>query len=563
MNVSIQEQDRLSKISVLGQVEAADEWQELITLCAQSAAKAHACEVYFFDAYTLPGEVVEALAAHIRSGAKLKLYACESFLVHSLARLGLPVLPIPGHARQASLKKLNALAIGGSADSLSRILHIVEHLPVGQVAVFIVQHILEDQRNLLDELLRVRTEYEVVMPTHLMPIRPGTIYIAPPGHHMKVANGLVYLTRDRKEQYARPAINLLFQSVAAEYGSGAVGVLLCGFGQDGVAGCTEIRRREGCVLVEEGEECDVARVLPEAARMAGAYDYLLDLRGLTCFLASLISGRAPQPDAALLELFLEALHSRYGYDFRGYQQGTVERRVDKLVRLMGERDFFEFQREVLSDPAAFQHFFLEMSINVTSFFRHPDQFRLLREEVLPYLDSFPLIKVWSAGCATGEEAYSLAFLLEELGILDKTYLFATDMNPHVLRQAEAGLFPISCLEESRKNYQLSGGKRRFDDFVENVNDMYLKVPERIRRRILFHHHSLVHDGVFNEFQLIVCRNVLIYFVPALQKKVMERFANSLHRDGFLMLGPSESLATGAGERWFAAFRGDLKAYRWK
>jgi chemotaxis protein methyltransferase CheR len=247
----------------------------------------------------------------------------------------------------------------------------------------------------------------------------------------------------------------------------------------------------------------------------------------------------------------------------GYQQGTLERRVDKLVRLMGERDFFEFQREVLSDPAAFQHFFLEMSINVTSFFRHPDQFRLLREEVLPYLDSFPLIKVWSAGCATGEEAYSLAFLLDELGILDKTYLFATDMNPHVLRQAEAGLFPISCLEESRLNYQLSGGKRRFDDFVENVHGMYLKVPERIRRRILFHHHSLVHDGVFNEFQLIVCRNVLIYFVPALQKKVMERFANSLHRDGFLMLGPSESLGSGAGERWFTAFRGDLKAYRWK
>ncbi|MDD5296765.1 MAG: chemotaxis protein CheB [Rhodocyclaceae bacterium] len=563
MNVSLQEQDHLSKISVLGQVDSPDEWQELIAACARCTAGPDACEIYFFDAYTLPGEVIEALAAHVRAGHKLKLYACESFLVHSLARLGLSVHPLPGHARQPGLNEVAALAIGGSAESLSRILYIVERLPVGQVAIFIVQHILEDQRNLLDDLLRVRTEYEVVMPTQLMPVRPGTIYIAPPGHHMKVANGLVYLTRDRKVQFARPAINLLFQSVAAEYGNRAVGVLLCGYGQDGVEGCAEMRRKEGCVLVEEGDECDNAQVLPDAARTAGAYDYLLDVRGLACFLGCLIGGRTSQPSPDLLELFLEALHSRYGYDFRGYQHGTLERRVDKLIRLMGERDFFDFQREVLTDATAFQHFFMEMSINVTSFFRHPEQFRLLREEVLPYLETFPLIKIWSAGCATGEEAYSLAFLMDELGILDKTYLFATDMNPHVLRQAEAGLFPVSCLNESRENCRQVGCKRGFDDFVENVEGMYLRVPERIRRRILFHHHSLVHDGVFNEFQLIVCRNVLIYFAPPLQQKVMERFANSLHRDGFLMLGPSESLDTGEGGRWFAAYRGKLKVYRWR
>jgi chemotaxis protein methyltransferase CheR len=380
---------------------------------------------------------------------------------------------------------------------------------------------------------------------------------------MKVANGLVYLTRDRKEQFARPSINQLFESVAGEYGHRAVAVLLCGYGRDGVDGCQAIRAKEGCVLVQEGDECDAAQGMPEAARLAGAYDYLMDLRGITCFIASLMRGRTAQPDAALLGLFLEAIHSRYGYDFRGYQSGTLERRVDKMIRLMGEGDFFEFQREVLTDPTTFQHFFLEMSINVSGFYRHPEQFRLLREEVLPYLDSFPLIKIWSAGCATGEEAYSLAFLLDELGILDKSYLFATDVNPHVLHQAEAGLFPLACLGESRKNYQQTGGQRGFDEYVESVDGMYLKVLEKYRRRILFHHHSLVHDGVFNEFQLIVCRNVLIYFSDTLQKKVMERFANSLHRDGFLMLGPSESLGTGQGERYFAPLNAEQRAYRWK
>ena len=562
MNVTTQEQDKLGKISVLGQVASAEDARDLLAACARCCEAGRACEVYFFDAYTLPGTVIEALAAQQRAGHKLKLYAYENFLAHGLARLGLPVLSVPGQPQRTAVQEVAAVAIGGSAESLARILHLVEHLPMADVAVFVVQHVSEDQQNLLDRLLRVRTDYEVVMPTHLLPVRAGTLYVAPPGHHMKVANGLVYLTRDRKEQFARPSINRLFESVAAEYGKRALAILLCGFGRDGVAGCAEIRRAGGCVLVEEGEECEAARVLPEAAKQAGAYDYLLDLRGLTCFLASVIAGRTPHPAPVLLDLFLAALHSRYGYDFRDYQHGTLERRVDKLTRLMGERDFFEFQREVLADPAVFERFFMEVSINVSSFFRHPQQFRLFREEMLPYLDSFPLIKIWSAGCASGEEAYSLAFLLDELGILDKTYLFATDVNPHVLRQAEAGLFPLSALEESRENYRQSGGLRRFDDFVENVGGQYLKVPERIRSRILFHHHSLGHDGVFNEFQLIVCRNVLIYFAPALQQKVMERFANSLHRDGFLTLGPSETLGIGGGERWFTVYREDLHTYRW-
>lgn len=561
MNLSVQEQDNLHRISVLGQLDAAEDGQELLAACTRGTAAGQACEVYFFDAYTLPGPVLEVLAALVHAGHALKLYACESFLVHSLLRLGLPARSLPGHAHQDKLVDIQAIAIGGSADSLARILHIVERLPAGPVSLFIVQHILEDQKNLLDQLLRVRTDYEVVMPTHLMPIRPGTIYVAPPGHHMKVANGLVYLTRDRKEQYARPSINVLFRSIAAEYGPRALGVLLCGYGQDGVEGCAEIRSHGGCVLLEEGEECDAARVLPDAARHAGAYDHELDVRGLACFLASLVAGRSAEPSPALLDLFLEALHSHYGYDFRGYQHGTLERRVDKLIRLLNERDFFEFQREVLTDPSAFQHFFMEMSVNVTSFFRHPEQFRLLREEVLPYLASFPLIKIWSAGCASGEEAYSLAFLLDEMGLLEKSYLFATDMNPHVLKQAEAGLFPLAGLAESRENYRHSGGDGQIETFLENRNGMFLRVPERLRRRVLFHHHSLVHDGVFNEFQLILCRNVLIYFSPVLQKKVLERFANSLHQDGFLMLGPSE--APHAATNWFAPFRKQLHTYRWK
>lgn len=559
MSVTVTDQDGRRAVAVLGALESAPECRALLAACEEAVGP---CEVSFYDAWTLPGEVIEQLARLLRAGRALKLVAYEGFLAYALTRLGLAVTHVPSRSRRAEPPRLAALAIGGSADSLSRILHIVENLPLGEVAVFVAQHVPEGQPNLLDQLLRVRTEYEVLMPIHLTAVRPRTLYVAPPGHHMKVANGFVYLTRDRKVQFARPSLDVLFESVAAEYGERAMATLLCGFGRDGVDGCAAVRRRGGVALAEEAAECEAAGALPQAARAAGACDLTLELPALTCHLASAVGGRSREPDAHLIALLLKALHARYGYDFRGYAAGTLERRLTRLMGALGERDFFELQATLLSDPAAFERFVQEMSINVTGLFRHPEQFRLLREEVLPYLDSFPLIKIWSAGCATGEEAYSLAILLAELGMLEKSYLFATDMNPHVLRLAATGLIPRDSLARSHEDYRLSGGRGRLDDFLVDTGAPFLKLAEPLRKRILFHHHSLTHDGVFNEFQLILCRNVLIYFTPQLQQRVLERFASSLHRDGFLVLGPKESLP-GGGDHFFTDHRGGLHTYRWK
>ncbi|CAK0751596.1 chemotaxis protein methyltransferase CheR [Gammaproteobacteria bacterium] len=585
MTISVSDQPGVRKISVLGTVESEKDAREIVTACTAAAFR---CEVSFFDARTLPAEVIAGLAALIQVGRPLKIYTYEVFLMHALARLGLPVIQVEYREACPRLGEITALVIGGSAESLAPLLHIIEHLPVSPLTIFIVQHIPEDQENILDRLLRVRTGYTVVMPTHLMPVRPGTLYIAPPGHHLKVANGRVYLTRDPKVQFARPSLDVLFETVAAEYGKQALAVLLCGFGQDGVEGSAAIRHHGGWVVVEDNAECHGASLLPDSAKASGACDYVLDLAGLTCFLASLVVGRAvprrenagngfpsnqptlPLPteknletDGKLIGLFLEAVNSRYGYDFRNYQKGTVERRINKLVSLLGVTDFFALQLEILSDPAAFELFFTEMSVAVTEFFRHPEQFYRLREEIFPYLDSFPLVKIWSAGCATGEEVYSLAILLDELGMLEKSTLFATDMNPYVLRQAEAGFFPRASLETGRANYLRTGGKESFDAYLEDCDDLFLKVSPRLQRRILFHRHSLVHDGVFNEFQLILCRNVLIYFKSELQHEVLERFARSLHRDGFLMLGPSESLTPGAGERFFTNYHREQHIYRYR
>jgi chemotaxis protein methyltransferase CheR len=559
------------RINLLGQLERPG---ELAELCALLALPDHLpVELVCFDADLLPAAVIEAIAAALDRGIEVKVRAYRPLLAFSLLRLSLPVLSVAPQSPQ-SLQSLQtpqtllahcrAVALAGSANSLDKIIGIVERLPDSDVAVFIAQHIQEDQPNLLDKLLRLHTDYRVLMPQNLIPVQPHTIYIAPPGHHMQVAHGLVYLTRDRKISYARPSIDVLFESVAAEYGASALVALLCGFGQDGMAGCAAIRAAGGCVLIEDGSECDGAGVLPDSAYSAGHFDHRLKQRGIASIVAAAVSPRNDTSDTgndALLDRFLDAIHEHTGYDFRNYQRGTLERRIANLIRTGGFTSFFDFQRAALSNPQVTQRLLTELSINVTEFFRHPEQFRQLRDEVLPYLASFPLIKVWSAGCATGEEAYSLAMLLDRLGLLDKSRIFATDINPTLLELAQAGLYPHEVLPTSQANHRLACG---CDGFPQRLEDhrRYLKVAERYRERVLFHHHALGQDGGFNEFQLIVCRNVMIYFDADLQRRVFGLFAQSLHREGFLMLGPRDGLRTMAQECQFAPHPAGDHLYRY-
>lgn len=341
---------------------------------------------------------------------------------------------------------------------------------------------------------------------------------------------------------------MLFESLAAEYGANVLVALLCGFGQDGVAGCAAIRAAGGCALVEDSSECNGAGALPDAAHSAGHYDHLLKQRGIASIVASAVSPRNGTVEGTLLDLFLDAFHEHTGYDFRNYQHGTLERRITSLIRQAGYASFFDFQRAALSQAPVTQRLLTELSINVTEFFRHPEQLRALREEILPYLASFPLIKIWSAGCATGEEAYSLAMLLDELGLLEKSRIFATDINPHLLELAKDGLFPKEVWDKSLKNYTAAGGEH-FSHHLVNCGH-FLKIAPRYRERVLFHHHSLGQDGVFNEFQLILCRNVMIYFDAKLQQHVFSLFGRSLHREGFLMLGASDGLKQKALECQF-------------
>ncbi|POZ61504.1 chemotaxis protein CheB [Chromobacterium alticapitis] len=559
MSVTAQRRGGQCKAAVLGRLEAEEDRAALLALLRDRLEEP--LELSFYDADILPAELFTAISDRLDAGGKLKIQAYHALLAHSLSRLNLPARQVAARLEQpAARPPLRALAMAGSAQSLEGILFLVERLPPSDIAVFIAQHVQENQANLLDRLLKTRTDYAVEMPQHMTPIRPGAIYVAPPGHHMKVAHGYVYLTRDRQIQFARPSIDALFQSLAGEYGDGAMAVLLCGYGHDGADGCAALRQAGGCVIVEDGEECAPARAMPDAARNGGHYDFVLKLPAIASIVASAAAGEAAEPDGDLLALFLEALASHYGHDFRHYQQDSLKRRFRNLMGQFNLRAFCDFQRAVLTDAALFERLCAELPVGVTSFFRHPVQLKLLRDEILPYLASFPLLKLWSAGCATGEEAYSLAIELDELGLLDRSHLFATDLNPYQLKLGSCGLFPAGALAANRENYLASGGARLFDAYL-SANGRFLQMDDRLRQRILFYRHSLTEDGIFNEFQLIVCRNVLIYFDAELQRQVLRRFARSLHAEGFLALGPQDGLHRQALDAGFIPYRGGSHVYR--
>ena len=558
MSITIQHNDQYCKVAILGQLEQDSDKQQLLTLLKSCQT---ALELYFYDAELLPADILIAISKCLESGISIKLVVYRELLSDTLSHLNLPFRKVLNQSLiEQSLNDCKAIVLAGSAHSLDKIIKIIKQLPDADITVFVIQHIREDQTNLLDKLLKVITNYRVIMPHHLMPVETGVIYIAPPAHHLHIANGLVYLTQDKKIQFARPSIDVLFESIGYEYGHQALAVLLCGFGQDGVKGCELLKAKGALVFLEKLEECEDAKVLLEQAKASGYYHSILSCDALTSIIAATALKEKAEPSGKLQQLFLTAIKTTYGYDLLGYQKDSMERRIKSVMLSFGATNFADFQRLILTDVKLFQRFIIEISVGVSHFFRHPEQISILRNEILPYLASFPLIKIWSAGCSTGEEAYSVAIVLSELGLLEKSRLFATDINPHLLELAKMQLFSNECLKISRLNYINSSGLYSFDNYIE-TNKYFFKMADYLKQRTLFHCHSLTQDGVFNEFELIICRNVLIYFDVEMQKKVLRCFADSLHADGFLVLGPQDGIQLVAQSEGFMPYSSGSCIYK--
>ena len=241
-----------------------------------------------------------------------------------------------------------------------------------------------------------------------------------------------------------------------------------------------------------------------------------------------------------IELLLEAIWRRYSYDFRHYARASLRRRVLGAMRRLNVSHVSLLQDGILRDPALFTQLLTQISVPVSDFFRDPPYFLALREQVLPVLATYPSLKVWVAGCSTGEEVYSMAILLDELGLLGRTLVYATDINPEALRTAESAVYPQERVQGFTRNYQAAGGTGSLGDYYTAAYDRVV-FDRRLRSRVTFSDHSLATDAVFAEVQLVSCRNVLIYFDRQLQERAIQLFHDALVPRGFLGIGSRESL----------------------
>lgn len=259
-------------------------------------------------------------------------------------------------------------------------------------------------------------------------------------------------------------------------------------------------------------------------------------------------------------LLLEAILRRYHYDFLGYSVASLKRRLRQARERFGCRSFSQLQDRVLHDPAVFPELLSYLTVQVSELFRDPAYFRAIRERVVPYLRTYPSLKVWVAGCSTGEEVYSLAILFREEGLEERTMIYATDINPEALRKAEAGVYDLDRIPLFTENHRRAGGKSSLSDYYTAAYGGAV-FDKSLRRRAVFSDHSLAADEVFAEVQLVSCRNVLIYFDRGLQDRAIGLFRDSLSRKGFLGLGGQESLHFSSHAADFSEFSRDERIYQ--
>ena len=261
-----------------------------------------------------------------------------------------------------------------------------------------------------------------------------------------------------------------------------------------------------------------------------------------------------------IALLLEGLYRYYGFDFREYSPASLKRRIMERMRAEKIETVSRYQERVLHDAACMERLLLGLSVHVTSMFRDPGFYQTFRKKVVPILKTYPTVRVWHAGCSTGEEVYSMAILLQEEGLYRKSLIYATDISHEVLRKAKEGIFPLVSMQEYTSNYMKAGGQREFSDYYTAHYDNVIFHPS-LKTNVVFAEHNLATDGSFNEFHVILCRNVMIYFNKALQERVHNLIYESLSMFGIFGLGNKESLRFTPRESFYEKLDSRDKLYR--
>jgi chemotaxis protein methyltransferase CheR len=261
-----------------------------------------------------------------------------------------------------------------------------------------------------------------------------------------------------------------------------------------------------------------------------------------------------------IRLLLEGIQHVYGYDFREYAQSSIRRRLSHWLAESEFDTFSEAQSQLLRDRGLFDNLLRGVTVNVTEMFRDPAFFKVVREQVVPFLKTYPFVKIWHAGCATGEEAYSMAILLNEEGMAGRYRIYATDINARVLDTAEEGVMPLSEMQTFTRNYQQSGGTASFSNYYTARHDRAV-ISASLKKDIVFSLHNLATDAAFGEMNMVLCRNVMIYFKPSLKERCLRLFDDSLDAGGFLCLGLKETLERKAINVTYEELVSPMRIYR--
>lgn len=438
------------------------------------------------------------------------------------------------------------IAIGASAGGVEEIHHFFDNTPLDSVAYVIVQHLSPDYKSRMVELLDKHTSLIVKEAEDGMRIEKNVVYLTPSNNYMTVANSSLQLSNKDEAQRPHLTINTFFNSLAQDQGSKAIGIILSGMGTDGSDGVKAIKKAGGLVMVRNPETTQF-NSMPSHAIATGVVDFVLEPELMPQTIVDYVNNVVPL-EASLLEIkkddkhmdaIIDLVNSTHPMDFSEYKSTTILRRIkrraahhhfDKL------KDYLQFLK---ANPDEVQALAQEFLISVSSFFRDAEAFEFIREEVIPgilkQLKPGEEIKLWVAGCATGEEAYSFAMLLcEQLtGEYKNTIvkIFATDVDDLALAQASKGLYSDVISK------QLSP-ERLDTHFIQEGNNYRVK-PD-IRKMLIFAHHDVVKNPPYCNMHLISCRNMLIYMTPVLQKKIYQMLLFGVKKDGYLFLGPSEN-----------------------
>jgi two-component system CheB/CheR fusion protein len=478
----------------------------------------------------------------------------------------------PGAAEPATTPAATngpVVGVGASAGGLEAVSALLEAVPVDSgLAIVIIQHLDPTNKSLLVELLARRTAIPVRQTADGMTVQANCVYVIPPGAYLAIVNGQFQLSESPTRTLRLP-VDFFLHSLAQDRGKQAIGVVLSGTGADGTLGLKAIKEAGGLTLVQDPAEATFDG-MPRSAIDAGAADYILSVREMPAAMLRFaardyarngetqVAEDNVEDAEARAALVVNALHTAVGEDFALYRTGTLLRRVERRMALTATDDFPGYVARLRSDTAEADALAKDLLINVTSFFRDNAAFTFLAEHVLPPLvarqGTDQPIRVWVAGCATGEEAYSLAILLLEqvasAGKRTRVQIFATDIDADALAIARAGVYPESI--------EANVSAERLRRFFTKAGHQYT-VGEGLRKTIVFARHNLLSDPPLSRFDLISCRNLLIYLRPEAQKRVIALFHFALRDHGVLFLGASESVGEATNlfepiERAYRIFR---------